>query len=252
MDDTTAQRLIELNRQFYIEHAASFARSRGAGQAGLLQTLPFVPAAPHVLDLGCGNGRLAQFLAGHRAPLTYVGVDASPPLLATARRLTHSLPGVTAHLVEADLLASDPPGRTWRALLPWDAAFDAIYLLAVLHHVPGFDRRAQLLRVAADVLRPDGVLIVSYWQFLDDLQQRTKIVPWSTIGIQSSPVEPGDALLSWQREVPGLRYCHHVDAAEANATAATAGLRVLTSYYADGRGRRSNLFQVCRSSRSEA
>ncbi len=246
MDDATAQRLIELNRQFYVDHAASFARSRGTGQAGLLQTLPFVPATPRILDLGCGNGRLARFLAGHRAGLTYVGVDASLPLLAIARRLAQGLPGVTAHLVGADLLASDHPAGTWTTLLPSGLWFDAVYLLAVVHHVPGFGRRAQVLRAAADVLSPNGVLIVSYWQFLDDPQQRAKIVPWPAIGLQATQVEPGDALLAWQRDAPGLRYCHHVDTAEAEGLAQTAGLDVLTSYYADGRSRRLNFFQVCR------
>lgn len=239
MDHTTAARLIELNRQFYADHAAAFARARGRGQTGLLPTLPHLPETPHVLDLGCGNGRLARFLASYRTPLSYIGIDTSPSLLTIARRALAGLPGVTAQLVQVDLATQ------WIEVVP-GAPFDAVYVLAVLHHLPGFERRAQLLRQAAQVVTPNGVLVVSYWQFYDDPQQRAKIVPWAAFGIEPSQVEPGDALLAWAREAPGLRYCHHVDAAEAAALAAAAGLHVAAAYYADGRSGRLNLFQVCR------
>lgn len=243
MDNPTAQRLLELNRQFYADHAAAFARSRGPGQAGVLRTLPFLPAAPRVLDLGCGNGRLARCLAGHRAPLTYVGIDASPQLLSIARQQTGDLAGVTAHLVAADLVAGSDH-TAWTNALP-GLTFDAVYMLAVLHHLPQFSQRAGVLRQAASVLAAEGVLIAAYWQFLDDPQQRSKIIPWSRAGIDPLQVTPGDALLSWSRDAPGLRYCHHVDAHEAADLAAAAGLRVVSSYYADGRSRRANLFQIC-------
>ena len=240
MDTAAAQQLLMLNQRFYHTCAAAYAQTRGPAQRGLAPILPYLPPAPTVLDLGCGNGRLARFLAHHRAGLTYVGVDGSSPLLAAAHRAVAGLPGVTASFVQADLTQ---PG--WTDGLP-AMPYDAVCVLAVVHHLPGFARRVRFLHDARRGLSAAGVLVVSYWQFLDDPVQRAKVVPWESAGIDPAQVDAGDALLGWARGVAGLRYCHHVDAVEAAALAEAAGLRVLETYGADGRSRRANLFQICR------
>jgi len=109
MNPDVAQRLLMLNQQFYDACAAAFARSRGAGQTGLLRTLPYLPPTPRVLDIGCGNGRLARWLAGQRPGATYVGLDASAGLLAAAGQTIHGLAGIRAHLVMADVTQPDWP-----------------------------------------------------------------------------------------------------------------------------------------------
>lgn len=240
METAVRQRLLALNRQFYQDCAATFAQSRGPAQGGLRPVLPWLPPAPRILDVGCGNGRLGLFLAEHRTTVTYVGLDGSSSLLAAAHRALAAAPGLTVTLFEADL---DQPN--WPALLE-ERSFDAVFVLGVVHHLPGFAQRAHLLEIARGYLAAEAVLVVSYWQFLDDPAQRAKVVPWDAVGIDAGQVDPGDALLSWRRGTAGLRYCHHVDAVEAAQLAAAAGLAVVESYYADGRSRRLNLFQVCR------
>ena len=245
MNPDIAQRLLTLNQQFYTARAAAFARSRGAGQAGLLRSLPYLPPTPTVLDLGCGNGRLARWLAGQRLGATYVGLDASAGLLAAAGQTIRDLTGVRAHLVMADVTQPDWPAAL-RPLTPAGDRLDAIYLLALLHHRPGFELRAAVLRQARQLLAPGGVLIVSYWQFLDEARWQERVLSWETVGLTARDVEAGDALLDWRRDGPGLRYVHHVTPAEASDLARAAGLQVSESYYADGQSKRLNLFQICR------
>ena len=58
----------------------------------------------HVLDFGCGVGRLTRLWAKHATHVT--GVDISAPMLEQARRIAGDLPGVTFVLNDAENLQS--------------------------------------------------------------------------------------------------------------------------------------------------
>jgi 2-polyprenyl-6-hydroxyphenyl methylase/3-demethylubiquinone-9 3-methyltransferase len=91
-----------------------------------------------VLDLGCGGGFLANYLAarGHRV----TGLDTSPEALAIAQRHDGSR--------SATYLAGDA-----RALPFPDASFDAVCAMDLLEHVTEPER---VVAEAARVLRPGG------------------------------------------------------------------------------------------------
>lgn len=240
MRSQVVTQLLRLNREFYDQFGEQFAPTRGPEQPGLRQLLAYLPGQGTLLDVGCGNGRLALALdlAGRR--VDYWGVDASAELLAIARRQTVGLRHVCATFVQGDL--ADPG---WPAALP-DVAFDAITALAVLHHLPGWRLRLELLCTLRLHLAPGGVLALSTWQFLNSPRLRHKLVPWEAMGLAPDDVEPGDYLLDWRRGGRGLRYCHLVDESELSSLAQSARLTVETQFYADGRDGRLNLFAVLR------
>jgi ArsR family transcriptional regulator len=97
-----------------------------------------------VLDIACGDGVMAELMAGHARSIT--GVDVSPTLIAAARERLKGDAHVT--LIEADMHA-----------LPLEASrFDHVFLM----HALAYTRRpADVLREAARVLRPRGRLLVS-------------------------------------------------------------------------------------------
>lgn len=97
-----------------------------------------------VLDIACGDGVMAELMAGHARSIT--GVDVSPTLIAAARERLKGDPQVT--LIEADMHA-----------LPLEAdRFDHVFLM----HALAYTRRPlDVLREAARVLRPRGRLLVS-------------------------------------------------------------------------------------------
>ncbi|MCX7851579.1 MAG: methyltransferase domain-containing protein [Caldilineales bacterium] len=227
MNEVIRQRLLELNRQFYAVHAADFAATRQGPQPGWHRIIAHFPSVCQVLDLGCGNGRLAVFLDRQLQQVDYVGVDAEARLLDEARRQTAGLRHTRVTFLQLDLTTPD-----------WDEAvgpgrFDVVVALAVLHHLPGRDARTAFVAAAARCRRPGGVLILSTWRFSHVPRLRRKIVPWETVGLTAAAVEPGDYLLRWQET--GLRYVHECDESEMTDLAAAAGLQVCEHFRADGK-----------------
>lgn len=238
MNQATIDKLLTINQVFYEELAQPFADSRGTRQPGLQWVVQSLGGAETLLDVGCGNGRLAQAVDDAGLTLRYTGIDASVALLAIAAQSA-----ATLSTVQADFLLLDISQGGWTRDLS-RSDFDAIALLAVLHHIPGWDRRVTLLRALRGLLAADGALIVSTWQFLNEERLRRKIVPWQEVGLEESDLEQGDYLLDWHRGGSGLRYCHLVDEAELTLLARAAGLTVSDHFYADGASQNLNLFAV--------
>ncbi len=226
MKPKVAQRLVQLNRDFYDQLAGPFAASRPAPLPGVERLLAYVPDNSTLLDVGCGNGQLAVALDRLGRRVRYVGVDTSAPLIEHARQAISDLPNITAQFLVLDVTI---PG--WTDHLP-HRPFQTVAVLALLHHIPGVDRRISLLREVAGCLTSGGIVLASSWQFLHSPRLRRRLQPWHLIGLHPEDVEPGDYLLDWQRDSHGLRYCAFIDDAALNRLAEAAGLRVVETFYA--------------------
>jgi len=235
MDAITKTTLSDLNKRFYDSFAEAFAASRGPTEPGLQQVLAEIVPGDHVIDLGCGQGRLAALLP---AGCTYTGVDYSAEMLRIAALGTRDL-GLRTRFVQADLVRD-----AWETKLEADA--DWIILRAVLHHVPGYDDRLAVLTRASRVLSAGGRLLVATWQFLEIPRLRRRLAAWSEAGIAPDAVEPGDYLLDWRRDGRGLRYVHLVDEGEMQQLAADAALEIVRMYRADGHTNALTLYAIMR------
>lgn len=108
----------------------------------LLALLP--PDRRHVLDAGCGTGRMARFLTDRGCSV--VGVDLSPGMLAMARRDHPDLD------VREGSLTALPFG---------DNGFDAVLLWYSLIHLTGDELPLALAEVAR-VVRPGGLVLAAF------------------------------------------------------------------------------------------
>lgn len=95
-----------------------------------------------VVDLGCGTGRIARFLAG--SDRRVIAIDRSRRMLDKAGA---TLDGATTTLLRCD--AREIPIR--------DASVDSVVCSGVLHHIPDLPAAMQEI---ARLLRPGGTLIV--------------------------------------------------------------------------------------------
>jgi len=238
VNSETVAKLQTLNEQFYASFADAFSDSRPIQDPALVCILPYIPYGARVLDVGCGNGRLARLLDKERPRATYVGVDLAPDLIRIARGATRDLTHVAASFLVADITQ---PG--WYTTLP-GAPFDCTVSLAVLHHIPSFRLRAQVVQALADTVRAGGTVILSAWQFLNSPRVRRKIVPWSEACIVEDDLEPSDYLLDWKRAGRGLRYCHLIEKHEIEQLADISHLRVRAQFLSGGREGNLGLFAI--------
>jgi SAM-dependent methyltransferase len=238
MDSATAQRLVELNREFYQTFADEFSATRQRIQPGVRKILSALQGSERLLDLGCGNGETARALASARFAGTYLGLDFSPALLAFARQ---GLDSARYRFAAADLTST---GR-WTATIESGAQFDMVFCFATLHHIPSARARLELVSTVHTLLTPKGRFVHSHWQFLNSEKLKARIQPWESAGIPGSVVEDGDFLLDWRgASGRGLRYVHNASEAELRELATQSDFEIVESFYSDGQGGRLGLYQV--------
>lgn len=247
-------RLRALNRDFYRRRASEFSDTRDHPWPGWERVVTGVLAVPRpaeseplrVLDVGCGNGRFALYLAeAWNGQVAYHGLDASAELLAVAAERTRDLGDLETTLDCLDVLG-EPVGEG----LP-EGPYDLVAAFGLLHHVPGARQREALVYALAQRVSSGGWLAISAWQFGRSERMLRRVIPWEAYPpedpIDSAELEPGDHLLSFGDRTEAPRYCHHCDTEELDALARApepaTGWR-LERFDADGRSGDLNHYLV--------
>jgi tRNA (cmo5U34)-methyltransferase len=126
----------------YVERVGRLS-ARRAGEAELVEALP--TTVRRMLDLGCGDGRLAALVLEARPEAeAAVGLDSSPPMLDLARSRFHddARVEVRAHDLEEALPPLGP--------------FDVVVSGFAIHHL-AHERKRSLFAEIVATLRPGGV-----------------------------------------------------------------------------------------------
>lgn len=152
------QRLFDAKAATWAQKYAPGGPLAGRLAALALEVLRHAPPGARVLDLGCGTGELAHYLAG--AGLRAAGCDISRPML---RRAAAAGQGHGTRWVQL--------GPGWLRLPFADAAFDAIIVSSVLEYTAD---PAAVLGECARVLRPGGVAVCT----VPDLRHPVRWLEW--------------------------------------------------------------------------
>ena len=146
MDKDYADYLVKKTQEDYNTIAEDFDRTRGRLWEGMERFAAAVDDGDAVLDFGCGNGRLLELFEGKT--VDYTGIDQSRALIERAR----------ARHPNTRFLCGEG------SKLPFeDASFDAVFAIAVMHHIPSVARREELLAEIRRILKPGGRLVITAW-----------------------------------------------------------------------------------------
>jgi 2-polyprenyl-3-methyl-5-hydroxy-6-metoxy-1,4-benzoquinol methylase len=118
--------------------------SRLARRHRLRQTLAAIPpiAGPAMLEVGCGAGFSAAYLAGYYG--AYVGIDYAEPFIAYARQHNQGQ-GITFEVSNV---------KHYRH----NRQFDVVFMIGVLHHI---DNLAEALPAMLTLLKPGGWFVAN-------------------------------------------------------------------------------------------
>lgn len=234
MDAVTIRRLNQLNADFYNVTADSFDLLRRNAWLGWKRLIPYLHSPLSVLDIGCGNGRFALFLIKYVNNLHYHGIDNNPRLLEHARTTLQHINGIT--LEQRDLIEN----------LPETGTYDFIGIFGVLHHIPGFAQRLELMHMLSKRLTSDGLLAFACWRFYEYERYRERLIDWPENWMR----EKHDYLLDWKRGTHALRYCHYIDDAEHAMLVAATGLTEIETFRSDGETGNVNRYSILRGNHS--
>ncbi len=234
-----------MTRAFYARWAASFAASRDHPWPGWTACLPQIGRlvaqsgpAPALLDLACGNLRFLDFLQDRfpATPWTCFGVDAEAGMAPAGRQIQ------TLDIMEA-LFADDLSTRLRNPVVDLGVCF------GFLHHVPLQEARRGLVKALVDQTRPQGLVILTAWQFARDEAARRKAEAATRRARRSqAPIslDEGDYLLGWQGDEATPRYCHSFSETEIDdlVAAVDGRARLIGRFRADGRTGQMNTYLI--------
>ena len=104
--------------------------------------------APNVLDVGCGSGRIGEFVLEEAGAQHYVGVDFSAPMIDLARARLQGRFGDRTHLIVDDFLTA-----------PLTGPFEVILAVGLFDYLPEPHRFARRM---FELTAPGGCVVGSF------------------------------------------------------------------------------------------
>ncbi len=223
MDKKTSDHLLKLVKNSYSQIAEDFSLTRQKPVwpelVKIVKNIDDSLVHKTVLDVGCGNGRLAELFINRN--ISYTGVDNCANLLHLAKNKYQA-----EAFTEGDILElSQVPGHS----------FDYVFCVAVLHHLPGFRLRLEALKQLKSKVKPDGTIVLTVWNLWSQTKFRRLIAKFFLLKLlKKHRMDFGDIIFNWGGPVEGQkteRYYHAFTNRELKKLFKQADLKLEKSYH---------------------
>ena len=222
MRQSFAQHILNKVKDDYNHIALDFANTRANIWPEIASLFDYIRKGDKVLDLGCGNGRLVNLIKEKEG--NYFGCDVSKNLIEIAQK---TYPQESFQVTEP-------------LKLPFNNNFfDAVYSIAVLHHIPSKEFRLEFLQEIKRVLKPKGTFVLTAW--------KPKKFFWEKLFWLPKGLDYGDIMEKWFSNNKGERYLHCFNQKELTNLIKQAGFEILKcGVIKNEKGNRQNLYIVAK------
>jgi len=226
MNKKTVKRIRLETPRIYNKVAPVFYQTRKKPWPIMDTIKPHIKLATNILDLGCGSGRLAEFISKDQ---NYLGIDNSKELISLAKA---NYENKNIKFKIGDAIESSLPKEK----------FDLVLLIAVLHHIPTKKLRFEVLKNINSALKPNGKLIITNWN-LWQKQYRKYLFSYRIKFLKNKILRLNDAFIPWRVDnKKQWRYVHSLTKNETKKLLKKAGFEISEIYY-EHQGERTNIFK---------
>ncbi|MBI4235728.1 class I SAM-dependent methyltransferase [Candidatus Peregrinibacteria bacterium] len=230
MQVSTAQKLLKKVKEDYAQIAEEFDQTRRSDWKEFTSFLPYIKNGDKVYDIGCGNGRLYDFLSKN-PKVKYTGFDNNKKLLKLAEKQHQKEEGTICQFKIGDLLKIPAPSNS----------ADATFTIAALHHIPSVEMRKKAILELTRVTKKNGIVIISVWNLF---QPKYKKYIWKSRLrklISFGKYDSRDTLIPWRKS--GVRrYYYAFREPELTKLLSGIGLEILEKI------KDNNFVFICRKS----
>lgn len=221
----------------YSTYAQEFSSTRQAPWQGWKRLLKYLKAVdrPSILDLGCGNGRFLKYLVNSGVEVSsYLGVDNSSELLHMTDEFMDRVRN-TNKLAKFELLNLDFEDISWATSIT--EKFNFIGAFGITHHLKTPLSRTKFFESTNFLLKPKGILAVTFWDFLGIDRYQNKISPIKVEGSKN------DYLMSFGNQ-GATRFCHYYNPLEIIEYTNQLPFNLIEEFFEDGAENNQNKYLI--------
>ena len=209
----------------YNKIAAHFSATRSYSWGEFAHFKPYLRDGQDILDLGCGNGRLARYLDGFK--VNYLGADGSSELIKIAKEKVKVNSFIPDFRVGS---FTDQYGSN---------NFDLIFMIAALQHVPPATQ-LEVLKNIYSQLKSGGKLLMTNW---DLWQPRFWTKRLANIFLRGD-ISSNNFIISYTaKDIKVKRYYYSFNKRSIVKVLKQAGFTVNENFYCNG-SRKTNIFEA--------
>lgn len=171
-----------------------------------------------LLDLGCGNGRVYEFLQKGEKDVRYTGLDFSEKLIEQGRKKYPDAAFVVSDMTE----------------LPFkEESFDHVWAIASFHHLPTRELRKRCLDEIQRVLKPGGYFIMTCWSLFQKKYRSAFLKNWKYL-LKADLERFSDLQIPWKNqsgETLAERYYHAFTPRRLCKLVQESGFEIVDEFY---------------------